>query len=234
MWTCTLLFCYLTDMLKTPPCQRWAWHVQPGIISAIGIGPFIQGRDEHSKCCKTQAAVVITLNEFSHLGGRMCAVVGGTGIVKPMVSSKANWRLSDRLTPVSRMEGAGADLLACLTWQLMELMESAGAWLELIGPDVAKYELESPRMYSSIHKRSWKGSVLCLRYFLIIYKPKWTPCNNICGVKGHPLIKGKSVLLLSVYCIFILFIFHSNSSGSPVTSISRTNVFNDVQFETTD
>ncbi len=88
--------------------------MQPGIISVIGISPFIQGRDEHSKGCKTQAAVVITLNEFSPLGGRLCAVVGLAGNVRPMVSGEANWRLSDRLTPVSRMVGAGADLLACL------------------------------------------------------------------------------------------------------------------------
>lgn len=82
----------------------------------IGIGPFIQGRDEHSKCCKTRATVVITLNEFSLLDGGLCAAVavGLTGNVKPMVSSKANWRLSDRLTPVNRMVGAGADLLARL------------------------------------------------------------------------------------------------------------------------
>lgn len=61
-----------------------------------------------------RATVVITLNEFSILRGRQCAVVGLPGNVKPMVNSKANWRLSDRLTPVNRMVGAGADLLACL------------------------------------------------------------------------------------------------------------------------
>jgi len=52
MWTCTPLFSYLTDMLKTPPCQCWAWHMQPSIISVIGTGPFMHGRDDHSKCCK--------------------------------------------------------------------------------------------------------------------------------------------------------------------------------------
>lgn len=139
MWTCTLLFSYLTDMLKTPPCQHRAWHMQPSIISAIGIGPFIQGRDEHSKCCKTPAAVVISLNEFSHPGGRLCAVVGLTG--KGMVSKEANWEVSDRLTPVNRVVGAGADLLACLVWHHVVLMGSAGAWLELIGSDLAKYAL---------------------------------------------------------------------------------------------
>lgn len=166
MWTCTLLFSYLADMLKTPPCQCWAWHVQPCIISVIGIGPFIQGRDEHGKCCKNRAAVVITPNEFSPLGGRLRAEVGLTGNVKPMVSSEANWRLSDRLTPVNRMVGAGADLLACLIWQLMVLMASGGAWLELIGPDVAKYALESLRIYLFIpleHKDLAAGSG-CHRY----------------------------------------------------------------------
>ncbi len=88
--------------------------MQPCIISVIGIGPFSQGRDEHGKRCKQRATVVITLNEFSPLGGRLWAAVGLTGNVKPMVSSEANWKLSDRLTPVNRMVGAGADLLACL------------------------------------------------------------------------------------------------------------------------
>lgn len=63
---------------------------------------------------QNQAAVVITLNEFSLLGDCQCAVVGLTGNVKPMVCNKANSRLSDRLTPVNRMVGAGADLLVCL------------------------------------------------------------------------------------------------------------------------
>lgn len=67
-----------------------------------------------ANAAKPRAAVVITLNEFSLLGGRLCAVVGLTGNVKPVVSSKANGSLSDRLTPVNRMVGAGADLLACL------------------------------------------------------------------------------------------------------------------------
>lgn len=166
MWTCTLLISYLTDMLKTPPCQSWAWHVQPCIISVIGIGPFIQGRDEHGKCCKKKIRAPFRHHSkwvFPFLEGKgLCAVVGLTGNVKPMVSGEANWRVSDRLTPVNRMVGAGADLLACLIWQLMMLMESVGPWLELIGTDVAKYALESPRIYVSIHHYAQ-------RYFLIYH-----------------------------------------------------------------
>lgn len=153
MWTCTLLFSYLADMLRTPPCQRRAWHVQPCIISVIGIGPFYsrtwrtwQTLQEKKK--KKQAAIVIAPNEFFP-SRRKAACVGLTG--KPIVSKRSQLETADRLTPVNRMVGAGADLLACLIWQLMVLMESVGAWLELIGPDGAKYALESLRIYFFIH-----------------------------------------------------------------------------------
>lgn len=56
----------------------------------IGIGPFIHGRDEHSKCRKTLAAVVITLNEVCLLGEKLRVQVGLTGNVKPVASNEVN------------------------------------------------------------------------------------------------------------------------------------------------
>lgn len=87
---------------------------------------------------------------FFLLGGRL-RVLRLVWLESRRWVSEANWRRSDRLTPVNHMVGAGADLLACLIWQLMVLMESVGAWLELIGPDGAKYALESLRIYFFIH-----------------------------------------------------------------------------------
>lgn len=102
MWTCTLLFSYLADMLRTPPCQRRAWHVQPCIISVIGIGPFysrtwrtwqtLQGKKK-----KKKAAIVIAPNEFFP-SRRKAACVGLTG--KPMVSKRSQleteWQVNTR------------------------------------------------------------------------------------------------------------------------------------------
>lgn len=171
MWTCTLLFSYLADMLRTPPCQRRAWHVQPCIISVIGIGPFysrtwrtwqtLQGKKKKNKPPSSSLQM-----SFFLLGGRLRVLVW---LESRWWVSEANWRRSDRLTPVNRMVGAGADLLACLIWQLMVLMESVGAWLELIGPDGAKYALESLRIYFFIHPQC-KDLGVGLSCVFIIFK----------------------------------------------------------------